>query len=85
MAQHYWFGITCSFVCSRFNKASSEKLGVGSTTNDPAKINRRLDKQKLCCQHCHFLIPVATLVTADVKSGTLESLRKEGFPFPADN
>ncbi len=85
MEQHYWFGITCSFVCPRCNKASSDKMGVSSTTSDPAKINRKLTHQKLCCEHCRFLIPDGTAVTADVKSGTLESLRKEGFPFPIDN
>lgn len=85
MNQHYWFGVTFAFVCSRCQKVTSEKAGVSSTTNDPSKLNLSISKQKLCCHHCRFQIPNGTAVTADVKLGTLESLRKEGFPFPADN
>jgi hypothetical protein len=83
--QHYWFGITYTFVCSRCHKVNSEKAGCSSTTNDSSKINLSLSKQKLCCQHCHFQIADGVVVDARIKSGTPESLRKEGFPFPADN
>lgn len=86
MDQRYWFGITCSFVCSRCNGLSSEKFLVHSTTDDHAKISQKLQAQKLCCQHCHFQIPDCTQVTADVIGGTLEFLQTKGFRFPsADN
>jgi hypothetical protein len=85
MAQHYWFGITYTFVCSRCQKVNSEKAGASSTTNDVNKLNHSLSRQKLRCQHCRFQIADGVVVDARIQSGTLESLREEGFPFPADN
>jgi hypothetical protein len=85
MEQHYWFGVTYTFVCSRCHRVNSEKAGCSSTTKDPQKINLSLSKQKLCCHHCHFQIADGVHVDALVKGGTLEFLRSQGFPFPVDN
>lgn len=78
----FFFGITFSFVCPVCHKLNIEKAGAGCPTDDPEKLKQRLAMEGLKCRNCKSPLPDGTQATIDVQPGTLESLKKAGFPFP---
>ncbi len=80
----FWFGVTYTFVCPNCQKMNVEKAGINSATDDPDKLNQKINQQLLSCQRCKTVLPNGTQVAVDVAPGTNESLRKQGFPLPPD-
>jgi hypothetical protein len=80
----FWYGVTFTFVCPRCSEPQSELATVNSSTNDPKKINARLNTEKLACRHCRKNLPNGLQVIVHVSPGTLAQLKSAGFPIPGN-
>ncbi len=86
--QVFWFGVTYTFVCPHCSESQSELATVNSPTNDPQKINPRLNQEKLACRRCRKEPPSGIPIHVYVSPGTVAQLKAAGFPIPgnlADN
>lgn len=82
MTTSYWFGVTYTFTCPKCSQVSNERIALNSGTNDPEKINAALKRDRLSCQNCLAALSGKTPVNVNVRPGTLEELRSEGYPLP---
>jgi|HubBroStandDraft_6_1064221.scaffolds.fasta_scaffold92342_2 hypothetical protein len=85
MIHAYWFGVTMTFPCNSCRMTSVEKIALNSPTNDPAKLNEKINRESLVCSHCKHPLAQGVLVHVQVEPGTRQSLRSAGFPIPLDN
>jgi len=83
MPQQYWFEVTVSFTCPKCGKLSSEKMFVNSSTQDPNKINAKINAQSVKCRFCKTVPPDGTQISVKVLPTTLAQAKASGFnPAP---
>jgi hypothetical protein len=78
----FWFGVTYTFTCPRCSRVNRQYATVTSPTDDPEQINPFLNQEDLACRRCRIEPRSGTSVMVNVRPGTIEQLRRAGFPFP---
>lgn len=85
MDDESWTGVKLQYICPNCRKHGSQMFVIEAVGWDTDKARRAAWKQRSPCRSCNKPLPENLGIGIDVTAGSLERLRKAGYPTPAVN
>lgn len=83
MDEGTWVGVTLAYTCPACDKPDQQALVFYVERYDRNAILGIVQERKGACRLCNTILPKNLSLEFDICSGTLEQLRKAGYPAPS--
>ena len=84
MDEPLWTGVILAYVCPACHKPDRQMFVFQGATYDNAVLGKATEHM-IPCRVCSATLPKNLTFEADICVGTLEQLRKAGYPTPLVN
>jgi len=80
-----WTGVTLQYVCPNCGKQGQQVFVIDGVGWDEKKAAPAAWKERSPCKSCNEPLPDRLNIGVDICAGSLEQLRKAGYPTPPVN